>query len=364
MRKVSVITLHNIKNYGSMLQAYATQEILKSQGLEVEIVDYTRPIAKFWNHILGYSTKDNLLVRIMKTAVLLPTEIRYALLWKSFKKTYLNSSPSSYITNEELKLNPPQADIYCSGSDQVWNSGWNGGLLREFFLDYAPKGKQKYALASSIGMSEFDENEKKELKALLGDFTAISVRETEGLKMLKGLGVKNAISVIDPTLTVDSKFWNELATHKKRNKPYVLIYQLGKDSRVDEFAKYMSQKTGIEVVRICIRYDYILRYGKAVMIPSFEYFLTLFANAEYVITDSFHATCFSINYNRKFWCILPDIYQGRIVDLLAMVNQKQRVVPANYKNMDITVGIDYNYVNEVINRYRKETIAFYHQLTE
>ena len=364
MKKVSVITLQNIKNYGSMLQAYATQEILKSQGLDVEIVDYTRLVAKFWNHILGYSTKDNILVRIVKTAILLPTEIRYTLLWKSFKKAHLNTSSASYSTNEELKANPPQADIYCSGSDQVWNSDWNGGLLKELFLDFAPKSNKKYALASSIGMSEFDEAEKKELKSLLDEFYAISVREAGGLKMLEALGVKNAISVIDPTLTVESTFWYKLATYKNRQKPYILIYQLGKDPRISEYAKYMSDKLGIKAVRICIRYDYALRYGKAVMIPSFEEFLTLFANADYVITDSFHATCFSINFNRKFWCILPDMYQGRIIDLLDMVNQKQRMVGEKFDDIDITADIDYEYVNNVIYEQRQTTIAFYHQLAE
>ena len=240
MKKVSVITLQNIKNYGSMLQAYATQELLRDKGFEAEIVDYTRPIAKFWNHILGYSTKDNILVRMVKTVLLFPTELRYALLWKSFKKTHLNSSAISYTTNEELKANPPQADIYCSGSDQVWNSGWNGGLLREFFLDYVPVGKPKYALASSVGMNEFNDAEKQELRSLLQEFSSISVRETSAVDMIKGLGIDNVYAVMDPTLTKDAAFWRKLATAPKHKKPYILIYQLGKDHRVDEYAKFMA----------------------------------------------------------------------------------------------------------------------------
>lgn len=363
MKKVSVITLQNLKNYGSMLQAYATQELLREKGYDVEIVDYTRPIAKFWNHILGYSRKDNLLVRIIKTVILFPTELRYALLWTSFKKTYLKSSPHSYTNNEQLKANPPVADIYCSGSDQVWNSGWNNGLLREFFLDFVPEGKSKYALASSIGMSEFDEAEKQELKRLLQDFSAISVRETSAVDMIKGLGIEDVCAVIDPTLTQDASFWNKMATNKPRKKPYILIYQLGKDPRVDQYAKFMSEKTGLEVVRICIRYDYVLRYGKSVLIPSFEEFLTLFANASYVITDSFHATCFSINYNRKFWCILPDMYQGRIVDLLTMINEKLRIVPSDYRNLDVAAEVHYDYVNKVIAEQRCKTRDFYEKLT-
>ena len=338
MKKVSVITLQNIKNYGSMLQAYATQELLRDKGFEAEIVDYTRPIAKFWNHILGYSTKDNILVRMVKTVILFPTELRYALLWKSFKKTHLNSSAISYTTNEELKANPPQADIYCSGSDQVWNSGWNGGLLREFFLDYVPVGKPKYALASSVGMNEFNDAEKQELRSLLQEFSSISVRETSAVDMIKGLGIDNVYAVMDPTLTKDAAFWRKLATAPKHKKPYILIYQLGKDHRVDE-------------------------YAKSILIPSFEEFLTLFANASYVITDSFHATCFSINFNRKFWCILPDMYQGRIVDLLTMVDEKQRIVPVDYNNLDVKAEMDYDHVNKVIAEQRKKTLAFYDKLS-
>lgn len=364
MKKVSVITLQNIKNYGSMLQAYATQELLKQQGFEPEIVEYTRPIAKFWNHILGYSTHDNFIVRIIKTAILLPTEIRYVILWRSFKRKYLHLSKLSYTTNEELKVNPPIADIYCSGSDQVWNSGWNGGILREFFLDFAPDNKKRCALASSIGMNKLDPSEEQIIKDLLGKYSAISVRETSGLKLLQDLNVKNAISVIDPTLTVDSLFWNKLITSKKRKNPYILIYQLGKDSRLDEFAKFMKIETGMEVVRICIRYDYALRFGKSIMIPSFSEFLSLFANASYVLTDSFHATCFSINYNRKFWCILPDMYKGRIVDLLELIDEKQRIVPSVYANLNVEEEINYHKVNEIINAQRKKVSDFYHKLAE
>lgn len=364
MKKVSVITLQNIKNYGSMLQAYATQELLRENGFEVEIVDYTRPIAKFWNHILGYSAKNNMVLKILKTIILIPTEIRYAFLWKSFTKKNLCVSPCSYTSNDDLKANPPIADIYCSGSDQVWNSGWNGGLLREFFLDFAPKDKPKFALASSVGMSSFNDNEKLELKKLLESFSAISVRETSAVEMIKGLGIKEVYSVIDPTLTMDSIFWRKQTSPHKRRKPYILIYQLGKDPRVDEFARYAKDKTGCEVVRICIRYDYALRFGKSIMIPSFDHFLSLFANASYIITDSFHATCFSLNFNKLFWCILPDKYQGRIVDLLTMVNENGRIVPADYSHLDVEKGIDYNHVNHVIDDLRKQTKKFYDKLND
>ena len=362
MKKVSVITLQNIKNYGSMLQAYATQELLRDKGFEAEIVDYTRPVAKFWNHIFAYSKGDNILLKIVKSIILLPTEIRYALLWRSFEKKYLYVSKQSYTTNDELKANPPLADIYCSGSDQVWNSGWNGGLLREFFLDYVPIGKPKFALASSIGMNQFNDSEKQELKSLLCDFSAISVRETSAVELIKELGINDVCAVIDPTLTKDVTFWSKLTTASKRKKPYILIYQLGKDHRLEEFAQYVESKTGFEVVRICIRYDYALRYGKAIMIPSFEEFLTLFANASYVITDSFHATCFSINFNRKFWCILPDMYQGRIVDLLSMVGENDRIVPSDYTALDVAAEVNYARVNKVIDEQRKNVLSFYDKL--
>lgn len=360
--KVSVITLQNIKNYGSMLQAYATQEILRSKGVDVEIVNYTRPIAKFWNHILAYSKYNNIIVRILKSLILFPTEVRYYFLWRTFTTKRLSVSAASYSSNEELKLNPPIADIYCSGSDQVWNSGWNGGVLKEFFLDYAPSDKPKYALASSVGQSRFDENEIDEIKELLCNFKSISVREESAVSMIKKLGIDEVQSIIDPTLTLDDAYWSKLATAKIRKKPYILIYQLGKNPKVDEFAKYVECKTGLEVVRICIRYDYVLRYGKSILIPSFEEFLTLFANASYVITDSFHATCFSINFNRKFWCVLPEMYEGRILDLLAMVEEKDRIVPEDYNNLDVNKEINYDYVNRTIDNLRQKANYFYESI--
>ena len=362
--KAAVITLQNIKNYGSMLQAFATQELLKREGIESVMIDYTRPDALFWNHIFGYSKHNNLLVGIVKSLILLPTEIRYKFLWDSFKKKHLQSTHEKYTTLEELSANPPVADIYCSGSDQVWNSGWNGGLLKEFFLEFAPKDKKRYALASSIGMSKFDESEMPELSRLLNEYEAISVRETSGLELVKSLGASNAINVIDPTLTVDSTFWKQLATAPKRKNPYILIYQLGKDPNIDKYARHMAEKTGLEVVRICIRYDYALRYGKSALIPSFEEFLTLFANADYVITDSFHATCFSLNFNKKFWCILPDMYQGRILDLLKMMSLEERVVGSDFNNVDIHASIGYDRVNEILNKERSKVAAFYRSIAE
>lgn len=357
--KAEIITLQNIKNYGSMLQAYATQEIMKKVGFQTELIDYTRRDALFWNHILGYSKKDNIVIKILKTIILLPTEIRYALLWEDFKKKNLISSKMKYSSLKELRKNIPVADIYCSGSDQVWNSGWNGGVLEEFFLEFAPKGKKKYALASSIGLGKFTEDESVEIQKYLKKFELISVREESAKTILEELGISNVVNVLDPTLTVDGSFWEKFIKNTKKRKPYLLIYQLGKNNKLDKWANAIAKERQLEIVRICIRYDYIFRNGKPSLIPSFEEFLTLFKEADCILTDSFHASCFSLNFEKEFWCILPEEYQGRIKDMLKKFCLSGRIIDDSFKMDKINEKIDYSQIKKLINFEREKTWDYY-----
>lgn len=356
--KAEVITLQNIKNYGSMLQAFATQELLKEVGFVPEILDYTRKDALFWNHIKGYSKNDGLIAKVVKSCILLPTEIRYKILWNSFKKKHINSSDAHYSSLEELNRTPPCADIYCSGSDQVWNSGWNGGVLPEFFLGFV-KNKKKYALASSIGSFEFSDNDKDKIAELLSEFEMISVREKSAVGALEQIGIKEACSILDPTLTVDSVFWSQLKRKSKEKKDFLLIYQLGKNSELDKWAEIIAKRKGLSIVRIGIRYDYIIRKGKPYLIPSFEQFITLFSNASCVITDSFHASCFSLNFSKDFWCVLPKEYHGRITDLLDTFEIPNRIINDDYNLQMIDEHINYEKVNKILDKERSRAKSFY-----
>lgn len=133
--KVSVLTLNRVNNYGSVLQTYATQKLLESLGCEVEIIDYYRRENRISGLIKQYTSKDMLLVKVLKVIVLMPTFIRFRYVFSTFLEKYVKLS-RTYSSAEELKNYPLTSEIFLVGSDQVWNSWWNGGILKEFFFRF------------------------------------------------------------------------------------------------------------------------------------------------------------------------------------------------------------------------------------
>lgn len=118
---------------------------------------------------------------------------------KNFLKKYLTKK--EYYSFNELAQNPPQADIYVTGSDQVWNSSYNKGIDKSFYLDFAPKQKPRISYASSIGMEYIPEHEKQTIIELLSKYQAISVREKKAEQLLNELNLPiKPTTVLDPTL--------------------------------------------------------------------------------------------------------------------------------------------------------------------
>ncbi|MDE5917069.1 MAG: polysaccharide pyruvyl transferase family protein, partial [Oscillospiraceae bacterium] len=207
--KISVITLHTVNNYGSALQTYATQKVLKKMGHTVEFVDYCRndnigedavdkalqsPSMKKIRRLWDWSGASRKLIRI---------PLRFLLAYKRkpmqvFLKKRVNLTKHSYYSMNDLMSDVPKADIYMTGSDQVWNSIWNKGIEKPYFLEYAPKGKKRIAFAASIGRTELSKEEIPEIAAMLKKYNSISMREDSGVKLLKNLGIKSEL-ILDPT---------------------------------------------------------------------------------------------------------------------------------------------------------------------
>ena len=154
MTTAAVITLHQVDNYGTQLQAYATQEKLKQYFDNVVLIDYRRPDT-YGKGLVDSFAKGN----PVKALAFLPTYLLWKKVFDGFRSEYLNLTEKTYLSESDFKNFNDFADVYVSGSDQVWNSGWNKGVIPCFYLDFAPDGKPKYAYASSFGRSHLDENE-------------------------------------------------------------------------------------------------------------------------------------------------------------------------------------------------------------
>jgi hypothetical protein len=353
--KVAIITLHYGANYGSVLQAFATQEKFKQYAGEIEIIDYRRKGTVGFD-FLKVESKNN----ILKMIALIPTFLKYPHIFKKFRNEYLQLSNQTYSDDESFKKMQMDADIYCTGSDQVWNTGWNGGIVDPLYLSFVPDEKRKFAYAASFGKDRYSDLEVEQSKKNIMRYEKISVREDSGVQILnEQYGYKKAIRIVDPTLAMPPEFWRAYTSEKKKIEgEYILLYDFKRSKGFDAYAKELSRKTGLRLIRLCTRYDQILRCGKSIVLPEVFDFITLIDNARYVLTDSFHGTAFAMNLNTEPICVYPGKYSGRISDFLRVIGAEHRHI-RDFDDFEVlNKPVDFEHVNRVLAHERERVDEF------
>ena len=348
--KIDVITLNAVRNYGSVLQALATQELLKENGADVEIINYVREDVLPSNIAKTYGGNN-----ILKRLAMIPTIIRWKVVFDKFQEKNLNLGKIKYTTEEDFKNYPLKADAYCTGSDQVWNSKWNKGIIYPMYLNFVPENYIKFSFASSFGQDILSDEEIDKTKKYITQYDFISVREETGKRIVEEqYKYPNVVHIIDPTLCLPLEFWRKYSTKRKIKKDYILIYNLNKSKEFDNYARKLAKKTGLKLVRLCTRYDQIFRVGKSILVPTVEEFISLIDNATYVLTDSFHATAFSMNMNTEPICVYPNEFSGRIDSFLKLVKSTQRKIK-DYNDFEvINRHVNFEEVNNVLNKEREK----------
>lgn len=356
MKTIHVITLQNVANYGSVLQALATQELFESLGFDVKFYNYKRKESLTIYSKIIYFVKTQGIKGLFKSFLWIPSWIKENSIFQKFIKKHLNTIPQIVCESDDFKKITLDADIYCTGSDQTWNSGWNNGILSPLFLDFAPADKPKIAYAASFGKSSLDENEKARTKELLSQYSFISVRENSAVDICNDLGIK-AYQVVDPTLQMTANFWQKFS--KPINcKGYCLLYQLNTNRSFDKFAIEFCKKKGLKLIRFCHRLDKMfLPADIHLPMPQVEDFISFIDHADFVLTDSFHCSAFASNLNKQFLSFFPE-YGGRIKSLLDLLHLENRhIVDLNsiddYVNMP---NIDFDKVNAILEQERNKTV--------
>lgn len=322
-KKIAIVTHHRACNYGAVLQAYATVRYFEDKGYDAIVVDYVpKYLQGFGSFTNTFNQIDNrkhgIVKRVVYSILKTPSNKKMKVVFYKFVDKYIPLT-RRYYGIDEMKNNKPIADYYCSGSDQIWNNYYTGCFDDVYFLDFAEKKDNCISLASSFGREDFDKNEMNIICAKLKKYSAISVREAGAEKMLSRNGIKDAIVTYDPTLLVDEKIWKKIASKKNSNKKYILVYQLHGDSDVYKQAKRFAKQNKMQIVRIITMYHQIRIGEKNIVMPTVEDFLSLINNAEYVFTDSFHGTIFSLLFEKKVAVRLPVRFNGRIKSLLQSI---------------------------------------------
>lgn len=359
--KVEIITLHFITNFGSMLQTYATQIAIEKLGYEAEVMDFVPKGISFRGAI--WPKND---VPIWKKAIkFLPFLVVILVEFSDlnrFLKKYIHLSSKRYNCYQDIVNNIPVADVYLSGSDQVWNTQNNNPPedLKAYYLGFAPEGKKRIAYAGSFGKNTFTPEEEAIIKEYIAKYDHISVREDDGINILHRFGFDNGVHVVDPTLLLRGDDWRRFASVKKAPKPgYVFVYNLNRNGLIKEVAQAIAKKKGVRIINFADTFDFIKcaenRFGN-----SAEDFVNHIANADFVVTDSFHGTAFSLNLNRQVIVVKAPRYNSRIESILRMAGlMETRLVGTVEDGINaLATPIDYQQVNPRLEDARKKSFNY------
>ena len=370
MKSVGIITYHHYYNYGTMLQAFALQQVIKDLSYNAEIIDFKQSNDPDILHLI--------MIRLRRLPVYLAEREKYKTLaaakasfdrrnikYEEFYKKYLHVGKQIYINSEKLKADPPEYDAYIVGSDQTWNP-YVANNPEAFYLTFISDNKKKGSYAPSLGVTQLTQEQKKMFQSRLEGFGFVSCRESEGAKLLSDIIHRPVANVIDPTLLLGWNIWSTVSKKSVISQPYILTYFLGDITEHRIFVHKLASITGLKVVSIPVSY-------LDIRVPEFEKvwagpdeFLSLIRNAEYVCTDSFHGTIFSINFGVKFYsfCKRKDAEissdNSRLYSSLKLFGLSDRLITVNNANkalsrLDI---IDYKEVDRVLNRERERSIKY------
>ena len=228
--KVKTITCHDVYNLGASLQAYALAEYLSEIGQEVEIIDYKPLYLQHYNlKKVNNPAYDKPVLKELYLLLKLPERLKGRRSkrkkeFDKFRETFLPITNQTYCTNEELKRDVPEADIYFAGSDQIWNTLFKNGKDPAFYLDFAPSESIRASYAASFATEDIVEEEKVNVKKRLEKMDYISVREKSGIEIINQLGIKGAVQVLDPVFLLKQAKWIEIEKKGDFREPYLLVY--------------------------------------------------------------------------------------------------------------------------------------------
>lgn len=315
MKPIGLVTCYFHHNYGSMLQAYATEMIMQQMGLPFQTIACKAPINYMQENKILYIIKKLLIadwkMRLgkMKIERAKKENPMFAKNWEirnktfdQFAETFFHVSP--YCKNrEELTKMAENYSAFLVGSDQLWRT--DSVEHGYYTLEWVPDHILKIAFSTSIGVKEVPWFQVEKNKRFMNRFDHIALREQSACDLVYKLTGRKVPVVLDPTLLFTGDQWLEIQQREPlTNGKYIFCYLLGDNPSQREFIKRVKEKTGYKIVALQQLDDYIPSdEGFADEAPYVgpREFLNYIRNAEYVFTDSFHCSVFSILYKKNFF---------------------------------------------------------------
>lgn len=359
--KVGILTFNCAWNYGAVLQAYALQSAASYYSDHVSLINYRpnflmvpyTPLFK----LRETNTKHD--KRTLKYCIkLLLSYLQYYLWGHKEKIAKFEKFEAAHFRLASYTGSFEGYSHILLGSDQIWNPR----ITKYDATYFAPASLRKnnvkvISYAASMGIDHPSANEISFIKENIDYVDNISVREESAKRLLETISNKEISVTLDPTLLLTKDFWKKFKSDNGSEK-YLLLYQMSSDKNTLKIAELISKKLGLKLIEVLAfplgRNN--LNFHKKITNAGPEDFVSLFANAEYVVTSSFHGTAFSLIFNKQFVTVAHPTAGSRMRDLLAKLDLSDRIAACVN---DIPVGdIDYEKVNAKLEIERQKSIAF------
>ena len=343
--KIRTITCHQSLNHGAMLQAYALATHLRSLGHDVKVIDYTPPYMNSKHRIPP--SYDYWGVRSLYLLVKWPEDyegrIRKRVL-KPFLHKYIPVTVIRYNSIGQLRQNPPEADLYIAGSDQIWNTTFQNGLDPAFYLDFGTP-KRRISYAASFATPNLADGAEDFVKDKLSRLDAISVREESGRLILKELGYDGVV-VVDPVFLLSPEQWKVIDDGQPKQERYILTYDFEKKGEsIGTVAKRLARLADCKIYSVSpFRQKYA--HQNFVNVGP-DMFVSLVKNAQCVIGNSFHGAAFSMIFEKDFFVVnRKDGLNVRMQDLLNRYGLSRRLISPDVSDESLMTDIYYKPVQE------------------
>lgn len=362
IKKTATITFHKAINYGAVLQAYALQQNILKLNIENEIINYScKDIEKVYRLIRLDSLRG-----FIKSIVSIKSFYYKKKKFNNFIKEYIYITPK---VNKNLlcsKTFNKQYDAFITGSDQVWNYEITN-FDKTYMLDFVEDDKKKKSYAASFGIEKIPSIYELEYKSYLGKFSTILLREQTGARMVENLLNKKVETVLDPVFLLSKEEWNKIIKPNKFDEiqgNYILVYMPTVEMKI--FAEDLSKKYNLPIYNIT---EPIIRkknsFGKIESSLGPDEFISAIKNAKYIVTASFHATVFSIIYNKEFFINIDSKGKSRgsrLIDLLNLLEIKNREI--SKQKIEKFALLDWKNINEKLKIEKEKSFQKLKQMLE
>jgi hypothetical protein len=367
--KIATITCHDVYNYGASLQAYALQHYLESIGHNCQIIDYKPDYLSNHYNLRSVANPrfDKPMLRQLYLMAKLPGRIGSLSRKRRFDRftsDYLHLTTTRYASSDQIAANCPKADVYIAGSDQIWNTFFQNGRDKAFYLDFA-KGKGRLvSYAASFATEKIFNDADDFVRSELKNFDAVSVRESSALTLLDALGRNDGALVCDPVFLLEKEQWEKLSDKAEPQNPkygdYIFLYDCERSEKLKNIAVALKKMSGCKIVSVSPTKGRYADYDCEMSGPL--EFLDLLARSRYVVANSFHALAFALIFQKPFF--IANRSEGintRMRDFLQLISLSNRLIDS-FEQLTFT-DIDYSKTGATLSLLIKKSKNFLEEQT-